>query len=111
MLIDSNVKLLFGEGADRQQEICLWSWHVVLLYMLLCTMLWAFICVLWEKGHFRFSMEYQLSCIMSWLFQQPYNKMDYKSAIYGPVEELKKEMEAEKAKTAAEVEVVVKDSA
>ena len=104
-------KLLFGEGADRQQEICLWSWHVVLLYMLLCTVLWAFICVLWEKGHFRFSMEYQLSCIMSWLFQQPYNKMDYKSAIYGPVEELKKEMEAEKTKTPAEVEVVVKDSA
>ena len=79
--------------------------------MLVCTVLWAFICVLWEKGHFRFSMEYQLSCIMSWLFQQPYNKMDYKSAIYGPVEELKKEMEAEKAKTASEVEVVVKDRA
>ena len=104
-------KLLFGEGSDREKETCLWSWHVVLLYMLLCTTLWAFVCLLWEKAHFRFSMEHQLSCIMSWLFQQPYNRMDYKSAIYGPVEDLKKEMEANKAKETAEMAVVVKDSA
>ena len=79
--------------------------------MLLCTTLWAFVCLLWEKAHFRFSMEHQLSCIMSWLFQQPYNRMDYKSAIYGPVEDLKKEMEANKAKETTEMAVVVKDSA
>lgn len=111
-------RALFGEGADRDKGTCLWPWYICLLYMLSCATLWAIICRLWERGHFRFSMEHQLSCIMSWLFQQPYNKMDYKANIYGPVEEIKQELAAQAPKKegdgqqeAREVEVVVQNSA
>ena len=62
--------------------------------MIVCVWVWCIIVKLWEKIEFRFCVESQLSTIMCWLFNQPYNKMDYKTAIYGPINEIQQEIEA-----------------
>lgn len=49
----------------------------------------------WEKTDFRFSAESQLGAIMSWLFQVPYNKIDYAKNIYGALDDITAEMIAE----------------
>ena len=86
-------KTFFGPGADRENHICLWSWPVVLIFVFLCTVAWSYFLVLWEKVDFRFSAESQLSAIMSWIFQAPYNKIDYSKNIYGALIDVKKELE------------------
>ena len=86
-------KTFFGPGADRENHICLWSWPVVLIFVFLCTVAWSYFLVLWEKVDFRFSAESQLSAIMSWVFQAPYNKIDYSKNIYGALTDITKELE------------------
>ena len=86
-------KTFFGPGADRENHICLWSWPVVLIFVFLCTAAWSYFLVLWEKVDFRFSAESQLSAIMSWIFQAPYNKIDYSKNIYGALADITKELE------------------
>ena len=56
-------------------------------------MAWSYFLVLWEKVDFRFSAESQLSAIMSWIFQAPYNKIDYSKNIYGALADVTKELE------------------
>lgn len=87
-------KLFFGPGADYDKKSFLWPWYLAVLYMIVCVWVWSIIVKLWEKIEFRFCVESQLSTIMCWLFNQPYNKMDYKTAIYGPINDIQQEIEA-----------------
>lgn len=84
--------LLFGPGIDYDKELCLWTWPVVALYAFTVTVIAVLIARLWENAGFRFSMEYQLSAIMKWLFDIRYDKVNFKKNIYGPVEELREEI-------------------
>ena len=86
---------LFGPGIDYDKELCLWSWPVVALYSLTVTLVAVLLARLWEAAGFRFSMEYQLSAIMKWLFDIQYDKVNFKKNIYGPVEELQEEINRE----------------
>lgn len=88
-------KTFFGPGADRENHICLWPWLVVVVFVILCTVMWSYFLVWWEKADFRFSAESQLGAIMSWLFQIPYNKIDYAKNIYGALDDITAEMTAE----------------
>lgn len=98
-------KVFFGNGADTEQGTMIWPWYIVLLYMVVCVWVWCLLVKLWEKAEFRFCAEQQLSVIMSWLFKQPYNKMDYKNAIYGPINELQQEIERMNKETTTVVEI------
>ena len=83
---------LFGPAIDREQEQCIWNWPVVALYSFTAVFVGIGIARLWEYMDFRFSIEQQLAFIMQWLFQRPYNKVDYKKNIYGPLQELQDEI-------------------
>ena len=87
-------KLFFGPGADLESKTFLWPWYLAFSFMIVCVCVWCLVVKLWEKIEFRFCIEAQLSAIMCWLFNQPYNKMDYKTAIYGPINEIQQEIEA-----------------
>ena len=91
-------KTFFGPGSDFLQEKCLWSWVTAMLYMVVCCVLWCVLIRLWEKANFRFSAESQLGAIMGWLFQVPYNKINYAKNIYGPLNDVKAELEEKLAK-------------
>lgn len=98
-------KVFFGPGADFDTGTFVWPWYIAVLYMIVCVWLWCILVKLWEKAEFRFCAESQLSYIMSWLFQQPYNKMDYKNAIYGPINEIQSEIERMKVKQSGKTEM------
>lgn len=91
-------RVFFGPGADLDNHVCLWPWYLVLFYVLVVTLLWVLLIRVWERFEFRFSMEHQLGCIMGWLFQTPYNRVDYKSTIYAPLNTVREELDRELAK-------------
>ena len=84
--------VFFGESTDFEKKVVLWNPWIVLLFMVVYILLWYGLSLLWEKCHFRFSLEHQLSYIIQWLYQRPYNKMDYKKVIYGPVWEIEQKL-------------------
>ena len=83
---------LFGQAIDYEQQQCIWNWPVVALYSFTAVFVGIGLARLWEYMDFRFSIEQQLAIIMQWLFQRPYNKVDYKKNIYGPLQELQDEI-------------------
>ena len=102
-------KTFFGPGADVSTHTCFWGWPVVLIYVIVCVILWCMLIRLWEKADFRFSAENQLSAIMSWLFQAPYNKVNYAKTIYGPLNDVKAELEEKMKQQTKETTSEVKE--
>ena len=82
----------FGKAIDTTAKVCLWDWPIVALYALTDTLIAVGIARLWENCGFRFSIEYQLGAIMHWIMGRSYSKLDYKENIYGPIEEIEKEL-------------------
>ena len=78
----------FGPGSDRVQEKTLWSWPLVVVYMLTTVVLWFIFLKYWEKVDFKYSAENQMGCILGWLFNQPYNKTNVRENVYKPSEDL-----------------------
>ena len=100
----------FGPGSDHAQLKTLWSWPLVVLYMLVTTVLWFVFLKYWEKVDFKFSAENQMGCILGWLFNQPYNKTNVQENVYKPSEDLYNEMmESKKESEHNEQEVTVVD--
>lgn len=87
------LKAFFGPGADNELKKTLWSWPLVSLYMLVTVLLWFAFLKFWEGFDFKYSAENQMGVILGYLFNQPYNKSDYKSTIYQPTNDLYEELQ------------------
>ena len=85
--------VLAGPPYDVNTNESLWSFWVVVLFMVTNFVIDLYIIRLWESVQFRFSCEHMISAILSFLFNRK-EEVDWKASnhkiIYGPVEELEK---------------------
>ncbi|KAK8803218.1 hypothetical protein WA158_000912 [Blastocystis sp. Blastoise] len=81
---------IFGPAADYKSNAVLWNSWLVLIYMFTYALCWMLLIRLWEKISFRWSLEHQLSSIIQWIYNKPYNKMDFKKVIYEPIWEIER---------------------
>ena len=78
----------FGPAISTEGKEFLWEWPAVALYALCTTLVAVGIARLWEFAEFRGSIESQLGWMMQKIFNKRYDKLDYKTNIYGEFEEV-----------------------
>ena len=80
-------QLFFGMAVNLDTKEYIWSIPITILFAGVVTTVDLLIIRLWEGGSFRFSCEYFIGVIMSWLFnQKTYNRVDYQIIVYLPNE-------------------------
>ena len=86
-------EFFFGQLIDSEKKELLWTWPVIVLFMVVLAFAAIGITELWKHFEFRCSMEHQVNRILLWLFDKQYSKTDYKAIIYGPLKEVQNEID------------------
>lgn len=86
-------EFFFGKLIDSEKKELLWTWPVIILFMVVLAFVVIGITALWEHLEFRCSVEHQINKILLWLFDKHYSKVDYKTIIYGPLRDVQNEID------------------
>lgn len=86
-------EFFFGKLIDSEKKELLWTWPVIVLFMVVLAFAAIGITELWKYFEFRCCMEHQVNQVMLWLFDRQYSKADYKAIIYGPLKDVQTEID------------------
>lgn len=80
-------QLIFGIAVNLETKEYLWSIPITILFAGVVTAVDLLVIRLWEVGSFRFSCEFFIGLIMSWLFnEKTCKRIDYERIVYQPNE-------------------------